>query len=382
MKALPAVLAFFALTLPLLSCSDDGSADPTRSPAAVTTTPTPVPTGATDQPAVTAERGDTDGFQLSNVTLNAESPVDIVFAPDGRLFFAELHTGEVRIIENGNLRLEPFADLDVVNITDRYSEHGLLGLALDPDFAANGYVYTFISVPDGNGEPLKQQVLRFTEDDYTGVDQTVILDDLPIGNANHNGGRIAFGPDGKLYVSIGDTANPDSAQDPDDLRGKILRYNPDGTVPEDNPIPGNPMWALGVRNAFGLAFDSAGVLWATENSDSGNDEVNRIVQRGNYGWPEVTGLSGDTRFADPLAVSGANESWAPTGIAIAPNGDIYFCSYSRGTLLRINAAGRTQIGIGFQDTGNPCAYDVEWGPDGALYLALDDAILRWGPPPD
>ena len=328
------------LALSLVSCGDDDDADPTPSlaPAAVTPTPTSVPTGATDPPNATPVPGDTTGFQLTNFVDDADVPSKIAFAPDGRMFYAELHTGRIRVVENANLRTAPFADLDVVYLTDRYSEHGLLGLALDPDFESNGYVYAFISVPDEDGEPVEQQVVRLTDADSEGTDLTVIVDDLPIGSNNHNGGRIAFGDDGALYVSIGDTANPDSSQDPDDLRGKILRYNPDGTVPDDNPVPGNPMWALGVRNTFGLAFDSDGTLWATENSDSGNDEVNRIVEAGNYGWPEVTGVNGDQRFADPLAASG-DESWAPTGITVAPNGDLYFCSFNRGTLLHINAAG-------------------------------------------
>lgn len=373
-----ALLALALLALTLISCGDD-DARPTTSPttAAITPSPTPVPTGATDPPNTTPVQGDTTGFQLTNFIDGANVPSEIVFAPDGRMFYAELNTGRIRVVENGNLRTTPFAVFDVVHLTDRYSEHGLLGLAYQPslEFA---FVYAFISVPDEDGEPLKQQIVRLTDSENIGTDPIVIVDDLPIGSNNHNGGRIAFGDDGKLYVSVGDAGNPDSSQDPDDLRGKILRYNPDGSVPDDNPIPGNPMWALGVRNTFGLAFDADGTLWATENSDSGNDEINRIVQAGNYGWPEVTGINGDVRFADPLAVSG-NESWAPTGITVAPNGDLYFCSYNRGTLIKISAADRTRIGIGFQDTDQPCEYDAEWGPDNALYLAVEDAILRWGP---
>jgi glucose/arabinose dehydrogenase len=370
------VIALLVL-LAALSASCSGDDSPERSPTRLAAT---TPAGSRASSGAPGGAEDTTRFQLTNFVPDAKSPVDIAFAPDGRMFYAELHTGKIRVVRDGNLLPVPFADLDVPDITDRYSEHGLLGLAIDPDFEENGYVYAFITVPNGNGYPQKQQVVRLTDDSDKGKDLTVILDDLPVGESRHNGGRIAFGPDGKLYVSIGDTGDaPDAAQDPDDLRGKILRVNPDGSVPDDNPIPGNLMWALGLRNTFGLAFDAAGVLWATENGDGNNDEVNHIVPAGNYGWPEVTGIASDRRYVDPLAVSGDDESWAPTGITVAPSGNIYFCSYNRGTLLRINSADRTRIGIGFEDTGEPCAYDVEWGPDGALYLATNEAILRWGP---
>jgi len=318
--------------------------------------------------------------QLTTLVSAAESPVDLEFAPDGRLFYNELRTGRIRIVNRGQLQPEPFVDLDVVNLTDRYSEHGLLGLALDPEFETNRFVYVFLSVPDRRGDPSKQQVLRLTDDGGEGVDPTVILGDLPVGESRHNGGRLAFGPDGMLYVSIGDGGDdPESAQETGDRRGKILRVNPDGSVPNDNPLSNSPVWAIGLRNVFGLAFAPDGTLYATENSDSGHDEVNRILRGGNYGWPEVTGVSDDGRFLDPIAESGGDESWAPTGIA-AREGELFFCSYNRGTLLQV-VIDRPRRAVGhIEDTEQPCSFDVTLGPDGALYLAGEDAIYRWGPP--
>ena len=133
---------------------------------------------------------------------------------------------------------------------------------------------------------------------------TVIVDDLPIGASIHNGGRIAFGPDGKLYVTIGDTSRPETAQDAEALKGKILRYNPDGSILADNPIPGSPVYALGLRNPFGLAFrPETGELFATDNGPAGNDELNVIRAGANYGWPEAVGLTTDTRFTNPIFIS-------------------------------------------------------------------------------
>ena len=128
------------------------------------------------------------------------------------------------------------------------------------------------------GLPSGQRVVRFRDVDNTGQDYTVIVEGLPATtNVFHNGGRIAFGADGKLFLSIGDTDVPDLAQDPNELEGSILRYNPDGSIPDDNPIPGSPVYAIGLRNVFGLAIQpGTGFLYATDNGPGGFDEVNRL----------------------------------------------------------------------------------------------------------
>jgi len=341
----------------------------TRTPAA-TPSPTPSPT-----PMVMAEV----------FLANADFPVSLAFAPDGRLFYNELRTGRVRIVENGRLKDEPFASLKVVNLSG-YSEHGLLGLALDPDFASNHYVYVFYSEPDENGDPARQRLVRFTEVDGVGQDMTVILDDLPIGpGCCHNGGRIAFGPDGKLYVSIGDTQESDLSQDPESLAGKILRINPDGSTPDDNPFPGSPVYALGIRNSFGLAFHPVtDTLFIDETGPAGFDELDIIQAGGNYGWPEAKGMAGLSRYIDPIWTSGP-VSVTPTGMTFytgdvlpIPENDLLRCSYNTGKLEHVKMAPSFDHIDGIEDTGLACSLDVTVGPDGALYFSTTDTIYRWG----
>ena len=216
---------------------------------------------------------------------DAAWPAALAAAPDGRLFYAELLTGNIRIVKDGHVLSEPFATIDDVS---NHRESGLLGLALHPNFPQEPYVYAMYTVdyPE-TGFPQIQRVVRFRDVESSGQDFTVLIDDLPATTmAFHNGGRIAFGPDGKLYVSIGDTDVPDLAQDPKRLEGSILRYNPDGSIPSDNPIPGSPVYAIGLRNVFGFAFQpNTGFLYATDNGPGGFDEVNKIEAGHNYGWP-------------------------------------------------------------------------------------------------
>ena len=216
---------------------------------------------------------------------DAAWPVALAAAPDGRLFYAELLTGNIRILQGGKVLPKPFATIEDVS---NFRESGFLGLALHPDFATTPYVYAMYVVDNpSTGIPSGQRVVRFRDVDDIGQDYTVIVDNLPAVTITfHNGGRIAFGPDGMLYVSIGDTGEKELAQDPKRLEGSILRYNPDGSIPRDNPIPGSPVYAIGLRNVFGFAFQpNTGFLYATDNGPGGFDEVNRVEAGHNYGWP-------------------------------------------------------------------------------------------------
>jgi glucose/arabinose dehydrogenase len=288
----------------------------------------------------------------------------------------------VRVVSAaGKLREEPFAEVEVVRL-ETYSEHGLLGLALDPDFGENGYVYVMYSVPNEDGKPLKQVVVRFRDVDGKGEDETVIVDDLRVGpTCCHNGGRLAFGPDGKLYVTIGDTEVEGLAQIATSRAGAILRFNADGTVPEDNPLEGEPAWAWGLRNPFGIAFAEDGTLYATDNGPAGFDEVNRIERAVNYGWPEVTGTGDNPRYRNPL-YSSVGERIAPTGIAVYSGddlpqyeGQLFFCSYLEEKLTRA-VVGEGSLEL--FDTGERCLLDVTVGPDGALYFSDLTTVYRWG----
>ncbi|HZP25878.1 MAG TPA: PQQ-dependent sugar dehydrogenase [Dehalococcoidia bacterium] len=357
--------ALLALTVAAMACSGSGNPAPASS------------TSMLGQPVVTT------------FVKGAAFPVDLAFAPDGRLFYNELG-GNIRVVQDGRLQAQPFATLTVVR-QPGYDEHGLLGLALDPQFESNHFVYVFYSVPNSDGSPQKQRVVRFTDSDGRGTNQTTILDNLPIGpGCCHNGGRLAFGPEGKLYVSLGDTQSQDTAQDLSRLSGKILRVNPDGSVPSDNPFPGSPVFAYGLRNPFGLAFDPVtGDLLATENGPTSSDEINIIRRGGNYGWPTVTGTSSDARYISPIYSTGSR-SIAPTGITfysgdkLPYTGDAFFCSYNVGKLSRIPRQQLDELRVGKRGSVEPitgeqsCVLDVVTGPDGALYFSDAENVYRWG----
>ena len=308
-------------------------------------------------------------------------PVALAAAPDGRLFYAELLTGNIRILRDGQLLPVPFASIvDVSN----HGESGLLGLALHPEFPQEPFVYAMYTVdyPE-TGFPLIQRVVRFRDDSGIGRDYTVIIDNLPATTTTlHNGGRIAFGPDGKLYLTLGDTAIPDLAQDPTNLAGSILRFNPDGTIPNDNPIPGSPIYAMGLRNVFGLAFQpETGYLFATENGPGGFDEVNRIQAGHNYGWPGYMGVTNEEGMTDPIAVFGTwpNPTYGPTGATFVPGKPelFLFCAFHVPSLHALQLGGPDYSTVELELVlSKHCILDVATATDGWLYYSTTSAIYR------
>src|SRR3989475_4036087 len=215
-------------------------------------------------------------------------PIALGFASDGRIFFNERNTGSIRIIENGSLLPTPFITLPN---TDTAGERGLLGLALDPAFPSTPYVYAYQTYIDTANSSTYNRIVRISANGNLGVSYTVILRMPPLSGAtNHNGGVIAFGPDGKLYAVVGENANPSLSQDPMSPLGKVLRTYPNGSAPSANPVYGNPAWynptyTYGPRNMFGLAFHPiTGRMYVTENGPNCNDEVNLLAAGSNYGW--------------------------------------------------------------------------------------------------
>jgi aldose sugar dehydrogenase len=316
---------------------------------------------------------------------NVKIPMSLAFAPDGRLFFNEVSEGRVRVFEAGVLQENPWATFEVA----RGPETGLLGLTIDPDFTSNHYVYLYYSEPDPtrrNNVPLRNRVIRMTDRGGQGVDQVVILDDLPISRTGrHSGGRLAFGPDGMLYVTVGNAESSRLGQEMGSMGGKILRVTPDGSVPPDNPFPGSPVFALGFRNPFGLAFHPAtGRLYANENSGKGHDEINLIVPGGNYGNPVVEGRGDDPRFLEPLWESG-EPSAGPTGLRFYAGNmfpelanDLLFCGIHVGALQRIRLTGENLDEVDSIDNlAEECRLDVVVGPDDAIYFAGINRISRY-----
>ncbi|MBI2351920.1 MAG: PQQ-dependent sugar dehydrogenase, partial [Deltaproteobacteria bacterium] len=189
-----------------------------------------------------------------------ETPWAIAFASDGRIFVTE-RPGRIRIIKNGKLQTEPWMEIDAYEA----GETGLMGLALDPEFSRNRFVYAAYTYRDSNGR-LKNRLVRLREDSATGkgMADKVLVDNVA-GNNNHNGGRVKFGPDGKLYWTMGDAQNTRFSQDISSLNGKMMRLNPDGTIPTDNPFAKSPVYSYGHRNPQGLAWQpGTGRLYSTE----------------------------------------------------------------------------------------------------------------------
>ncbi len=299
-------------------------------------------------------------------------PTNLAFLPDGTLLFTEKETGSVRVVTpRGELVDRPFVTLPVVPDAER----GLLGIAVHPDFPDEPWVYLYRSdAADG----VNRLVRVRAEGDVAVGEPEVLLDGLSSAAGYHNGGDLAFSRDGSLFVALGEAHEPERAQDPEDIGGKIVRIADDGTVPADNPFgSGNPAWSIGHRNSFGLCIDPAtGDLWETENGPDRDDEVNLIEAGGNYGWPEVTGVADDDRFRDPAAVF--PKPIAVTGCAVV-GGDLWFGSFD-GRLWRLQAVRDPQADepeeVASFDTG---VTDVVQGPDGALYVATADAIVRIDP---
>ena len=309
------------------------------------------------------------------VAMRLEAPWALAFGPDGRLFLTE-RPGRIRVIRDGRLEPQPVATLPVAPV----GEGGLMGLALDPAFADTGHLYVCHTADRGGR--LVNRVVRLTLRAGTAAGERVLLDDLP-GAAIHDGCRVKFGPDGKLYVTTGDAANPPLAQRRDSLAGKILRLNPDGSVPADNPVPGSPLLTLGHRNPQGLAWHGSGRLLGAEHGPSGHDEINLILPGRNYGWPDVSGQGGDRRYAEPLLES-ERDTWAPSGIAIL-GADLYVASLRGRRLLRVRLAAegaRVAQVDALLDGTHGRLRDVVVGPDGALYVATSNRDGRGSPAPE
>ena len=317
------------------------------------------------------------GYSVEEVARGLEVPWSLDFAPDGRIFLTE-RGGQVRVIEGGQLLPEPVLSLDVGS-----GEGGLLGIALDPGFEQNRLVYLYYTY----GLFAQNRVSSFTETERGLEDEQVLLDGIP-GHWIHDGGRIAFGPDGMLYVTTGDAADPDLAQDVSSLAGKILRLNPDGSVPPDNPFPGSPVYSYGHRNPQGLDWDAQGRLVATEHGPSGergraHDEINVIEAGANYGWPLAVGDEEADGAAGPALHTG-NETWAPSGAAfyegpISEWDGMYMVAALAGrALVEVDPSGWSVEGTHLEEYGR--LRDAAMGPDG-LYVLTSNRDGRGSPSP-
>lgn len=309
-------------------------------------------------------------------------PVAMAFDPAGRLFYTEKSTGNVRLFANGVLQKEPVITYSVSTCTER----GLSGIAIDPNFNSNHYIYVYYTQGPGCN-PTENKLERFVEKDGVGSN-SVVITSSPEHSLMHNGGNIHFGPDGKLYVSIGDDADWANAQDLTVKNGKIHRINSDGTVPADNPVftqtgALSTIYAYGLRNSFDFTFDPVvkGRIFATENGPNCDDEMNRIEAGNNYGWRPDYPCDDDNPDAKyntiaPLWHIGSGSCCeAPTGITVY-TGDqipqwknqIFMASYNNGALFHFYPNDdRTSITAANIVQGVKANVSIETGPDGALY---------------
>jgi aldose sugar dehydrogenase len=251
----------------------------------------------------------------SGVAIIAEglqAPRSLDISKDGRIFVSEKQGG-IRVVENGTLLGQHVGDIKAENIGDA----GLLGLVLHRNFTQNHLFYVYYTYSNTTG--LYNRVLMLQENNNRIIDSKIILDGIP-GDDYRDGGRIKFGPDGKLYLSTGDASIPELSQDLNSLAGKILRINQDGTIPHDNPFSNSPVYAYGFRNVQGLAWAPGnGTLYASDQGGAGNDEINLISSGKNYGWPREecnnNGARDDNRYTPPLLCF--NPSLEPSGMAFA-----------------------------------------------------------------
>ncbi len=337
--------------------------------------------------------------QVEVVARGLRVPWAIAFASDGRAFVTE-RPGRVRVLAHGVLEPRPYF---VVPGVAAEGEGGLLGIALHPEFPRRPFLYLYYTSRFGRlGGSMQNRVIRLEDRAGRAGPWQVIVDGIP-GFNYHNGGRIAFGPDGRLYIGTGYADIPALARRLDSLAGKILRVNDDGSIPDDNPFPGSPIYSYGHRNVQGLAWHPfTKRLYATEHGPTGEgglccrDELNLIVPGKDYGWPAVSGVVGDPRFVDPLLTSGPTETWAPSGLAFAaPEGTrslTLFFAALRGRHLHQVLLDDEGVRVVSEGKLLPWEFgrlrDVVAGPDGWLYLltsnrdgrgiptAGDDRVLR------
>ena len=319
------------------------------------------------------------GFTESQVG-GLSSPTAMELAPDGRLFVC-LQGGQLRVIKNGALLATPFLTL----MPNSLGERGLLGVAFDPNFLSNNFVYVYYTATT---PAIHNRVSRFTANGDVAVQgsETVILDlDNLSGATNHNGGAIHFGADSKLYVAVGENANGANSQTLNNRLGKMLRVNSDGSIPSDNPFfntatgLNRAIWALGLRNPFTFAFQpGTGRMFINDVGQNTWEEINDGIAMSNYGWPDTEGATSDSRFRTPLFSYG-HGSTSTTGCAIAGGafynpttvqfpssyvGQYFFADLCGGWIRLFDPANNTATGFA---TGINQPVDLKVGPDGSLY---------------
>lgn len=323
-------------------------------------------------------------YEVEVIAENLEIPWEIAHLPDGRILVTE-RPGRVRIVDEG--------EIATIHSVEHAGEGGLLGMALHPSFEEEPYIYLYYTYRE-DGDFLNR-VARYPFENEQLGEEEVMIEGIP-GGRIHNGGRIKFGPDNLLYITTGDAGDSPLAQDVDSLAGKILRLEPDGSIPEDNPFDGSPIFAYGIRNPQGLSWHPlTEELYASGHGPSERDMINRIVTGGNYGWPEITCDEEHENF-ESAVVCYTDFTLAPSGIDFYPNEELdeiplYVAGLRGNMVMRIDFSKEGEFlrqEALFQDYGRIRTVVYH---EGSLYVATnnrdgrgvpvdeDDRILRITP---
>jgi glucose/arabinose dehydrogenase len=328
------------------------------------------------------------------VRTGLSQPAAFTFDPEGRVFYGERFTGRIKIFDPvaGGASVQFFQVSDVVDDV----EQGLLGIAVHPRYPRRPFVYVYAT--RSIGDEAWNQLIRIRASDDVGQGMKVLLQSRVGSTGHHNGGRILFGPDGNLYVVIGEAFVPSNAQDLSNVKGKILRMTPTGEIPADNPFPGKYIYAYGIRNSFGLAFDpTTGALWGTEAGPSCNDELNRYRRGGNHGWgSEETCSTSDLKAPYNTNQSGPDpiilpKAWytpviTPTGVVFCErcrlghrrDGRLYFGSWNDDRIREVvlSDTRRRVVEQRVVLYHGRSVLSMERAPDGTIYFSDSGGIHR------
>ncbi len=341
-------------------------------------------------PAVSQIESNGITIHTTDIATGLDTPWEILWAPDNHIWFTE-REGRISRLDPATKVVDHLLTIDEVH---EESEAGLLGMTLHPEFTDHPYVYVVYNYLFE--DEIREKVVRFTWNGVNLSDPLTLLENIP-GNRTHNGSRILFGPDNMLYFSLGDVSDASNAQDLESLNGKILRMEPDGGIPDDNPFPGSLVYSYGHRNPQGLVFTPLGRLYSSEHGPQNDDELNRIQMGANYGWPEVHGYCdepSELSYCESENVIEALAAWTPT-LAVAGldyfsnensiwTGNLLMTALKSGKLLSLSLNGD-----GSQITGEETWIDDHFGrlrdlcisPEGRVFIATSNRDGRGDPGP-
>jgi glucose/arabinose dehydrogenase len=351
------------------SGADDSGDRATVTAPVLTTPPSASTTTSSSSSTTTATTTTATTPATATIATDLDVPWAIAFLPDGSALVTQRDKGNLLQVRQGQ---KPTV-LGAIPGVRPDGEGGLLGVAVSPQFARDSSIFVYFTAADDN------RVVRLTFEDGKATKPTIVLRGIPKAG-NHNGGRLAFGPDGYLYVTTGDAGRSDRSQEKDALGGKILRITTDGKPAPGNPFGSSPVWSYGHRNVQGIAWAPDGRMFASEFGQNTWDELNLIEPGRNYGWPVVEGKAGRSGFTDPLAQWATSDA-SPSGIAVA-GGAVWMTALRGQSLWRVPL---TANGIGTPERLLRGQYgrlrDAVAGPDGRLWV-LTSNTFRGSPADD